>query len=319
MVFFIVLDVCLCTHNPRPEILAKVLASIQNQTVGESVFRFLLVDNASSPSLDESLLAGFSQRGISARIVREPMLGIARARLRAILETDGDILLFVDDDNELTSHYIAEGMMFASVHQDVGCFGGKLLLPPDLHPMAWVKPFLPYLAIRDIGEEPVFGKSASWGVWEPPTAGAFVRRPVLDQYVQRANSDERIFKLGRIGKKNLMSCEDSVIMRGAFMIGLSNAYNPRMILHHHLDSKRFDFWYLIRFMYAFGVSQTALEVTINGRQAIPECYSSRMRFLRLLLGAAKGGAQQSLAFGLGLMALRLGERTEHLRKRMGEY
>jgi glycosyltransferase involved in cell wall biosynthesis len=308
------IDVCLCTHNPRLEIFTKVLASIQNQTVGSDTFRFLIVDNASSPPLDESLLARFTKQGMLARMVREPKPGIARARLRAILETKGEWLVFVDDDNELMPNYIAEGMKFASMHEDLGCFGGKLLLAPDLCPATWVKPFLPYLAIKDIGEEPLFGKSTSWGAWEPPTAGAFIRRSVLALYKQRADNDEKLFKLGRTGKNNLSSCEDSLIMRGAFSIGLANAYSPKMVLHHHLDAKRFNLNYLIRLMYAYGVSHVVLESLLSGPQPIPHYYSSNSQFLRLLLGAVKGGANQSIAFGIGMAAYHFGARTEHLRQ-----
>lgn len=309
------IDVCLCTHNPRPALFKKVLASIQNQTVGGDAFRFLIVDNASSPAIDESLLAPFKTQGIVARIVREPIPGIARARLRAILETDGEWLLFVDDDNELMPDYLAEGIRLASKYNDVGCFGGKLLLAPDIRPTEWVKPFLPYLAIKDIGQELIIGKSDSWGPWEPPSAGAFIKRSVLALYRQRAISDEDIFKLGRTGKNNLSSCEDSLIMRSAFSIGLANAYNPKMVLYHHLDPKRFNFKYLIRLMYAYGVSHVVLESLLKGPQPIPDYYLSRKQFLRLLFGAAKGGAQQSLAFGVGMVAYHLGTRTEHLRQR----
>lgn len=310
------IDVCLCTHNPRPEILTKVLASILNQTVGGDKFRFLIVDNASSPPLDESLLAQFTTQGVVVRMVQESVPGIARARLRAIQETEGEWLLFVDDDNELMVDYIAEGVKFTSTHEDVGCFGGKLLLSPNLSPIAWLRPFLPYLAIKDIGEEIISGKSLSWGNWEPPTAGAFIKRSVLDQYRQRAESDENIFKLGRTGKKNLSSCEDSLIMRGAFSLGLSNAYNPKMVLYHHLDAKRFNFKYLIRLMYAYGVSHVVLESVLNGHQPIPDYYSSKKQFLRLLLSTAKSGGNQSLAFGVGMMAYHLGARIEHFRQYM---
>lgn len=314
MVFSTVLDVCLCTHNPRPEILAKVLASIQNQTVGSETFRFLLVDNASFPPLDESLLARFAQEGITARMVREPMLGIARARLRAILETDGEMLLFVDDDNELTPQYVAEGLKFASIHEEVGCFGGKLLLPPHLNPAAWVEPFLPYLAIKDIGDAPVFGKSAAWGNWEPPTAGAFIRRTVLALYKQRANEDENIFKLGRTGTKNLSSCEDALIMNGAFSLGLSCAYNPKLVLYHHLNVRRLNLNYLIRLMYAYGVSNVLLECLLQPGRNGDSSGEPFVRLLRKLIAATK----QSLPFGIGMAAYYLGTRSERCRQRQNK-
>lgn len=311
MVFSIVLDVCLCTHNPRPEVLAKVLASIRNQTVSGDDFRFLLIDNASSPPLEESLLAPFAKRGVMARMVLEPQLGIARARLRAITATEGEMVLFVDDDNELTPHYIDEGLEFASRHPNVGCFGGKLLLPPGSRPAAWLKPFLPYLAIKDIGEEPVFGKSAAWGIWQPPTAGAFIRRAVLVSYKQQTERDGNVFKLGRTGKGNLSSCEDALIMSGAFSLGLSNAYNPNLVLFHHLDVQRLNLDYLIRLMYAYGVSNVILESLlqpISGRNSSAEpC----VRLLRQLISAAT----RSLPFGFGMAAYFLGARAERRRQR----
>lgn len=307
------IDVCLCTHNPRPEILAKVLASVRNQSVAGDTFRFLVVDNASSPPLDESLLAPFAQKGVMARMVREPALGIARARLRAIVETDGEMLLFVDDDNELMPDYIAEGIEFAALHKDVGCFGGKLLLPPDMHPATWVEPFLPYLAIKDLGEEPVFGKSATWVEWEPPTAGAFIKRPVLSLYKQRADNDKNIFKLGRTGMKNLSSCEDALIMSGAFPLGLSNAYNPKLVLYHHLDAKRFKLRYLIRLMHAYGVSQIFLEFLLNGPRPVPSYYSSGKQILRWLW-KSMGAARKSIPFGIGMLAYYHGVRSELLRQ-----
>lgn len=306
------IDVCICTHNPRPEILAKVLASIRDQTVIAGTFRFLIVDNASSPPLDESLLTSFTQLGITARMVREPVLGIARARLRAITETDGEMLLFVDDDNELMPNYIAEGMQFSEAHKDVGGFGGKLLLPPNLCPAKWVKPFLPYLAIKDVGEEPVFGKSASWGNWEPPTAGAFIKRPVLMLYQQRVDNDPNIFKLGRKGTLSLSSCEDAFIMSGSFTLGLRNAYYPKLVLYHHLDAKRFHFKYLLRLMYAYGVSHEILKSLRADPESISDPHSFWKQFFRLLRELS-GAAKKSLRFGISMAAYRLGALSERLR------
>lgn len=312
------IDVCICTHNPRPDILAKVLAAIQNQTVSGDVFRVLVVDNASSPPLEESLLARFSQNGIVARIVREPILGVARARLRAITETNGEMLLFVDDDNELMTNYISEGVKFAAMHKDVGCFGGRILLPPNIHTATWLEPFLPYLAIRDLGEEVIFGKSDSWADWDPPTAGAFIKRSVLMMYKQRTEIDEEIFRLGRIGKGNLSSCEDALMMSGAFSLGLSNAYVPNIFLYHHLDVKRFKFGYLIRLMHAYGISNAILKSLQKRSTFIPAIYATRRRFMRLLIGAGWSGARQSLAFGIGIVAYHIGARSEYLRQYKNE-
>jgi glycosyltransferase involved in cell wall biosynthesis len=307
------IDVCICTHNPRIEVLRDVVSSIANQQVDGGAIRVLIVDNASTPPVSESILRPLVDKGIAARIIIEPTPGVARARLRAIEETEDEWLLFVDDDNILDANYIAEGIDFGRRFPELGCFGGKLLLPPDSCVSGWVVPFLPYLAIKDAGEKPLFGTGEAWDISEPPTAGAFIRRSVLERYRRQAES-AKVFKLGRVGSTNLGSCEDSLMMRGVFGLGLSTGYNPKMILEHRLDPKRFNPWYLIRLMYAYGISHVRLDVLIKGDHQIPVYYLSTRHFVRLLAGGIKNGSRQSLAFGLGLAAYYLGCRTEHLRQ-----
>jgi hypothetical protein len=67
----------------------------------------------------------------------------------------------------------------------------------------------------DEGDKIIFGTAEQWGPWEPPTAGAWVHRKVLNEYLYRSQKDERLFKLGRTGKGILTSCEDSIMMRGS--------------------------------------------------------------------------------------------------------
>ena len=57
-----------------------------------------------------------------------------------------------------------------------------------------------------------------------------------------------------------------------------------------------------------------LNLCLNGSQALPGYYSTRRKFLRLLLNVLIGGARQSLAFGVGMVAYHLGARSEHLRQ-----
>ncbi|MGY6275601.1 glycosyltransferase [Methylomonas sp. MgM2] len=308
------LEICICTYNPRIEVLKKVLGAICNQSSYVWKFRVLIVDNASEPPLENSLIDQFEAKGMSARIVRESVPGIARARLRAVCETKSQWLLFVDDDNELAPNYVGEGIKFALMHKNIGCFGGKLLLAPALNPSKWIYPFLSRLAIKDAGDEVIIGKSESWEIWEPPTAGAFIKRPVLELYRQRVESNQAIFQLGRVGTNNLVSCEDSFMMRLAYSLNLATAYNPNMVLYHHLDEKRFKFKYLMRLMFSYGISHVRLEALLNNNEVtIPDEYRLTSQFLKLILKTFKGAANQSLAFGIGIAAYHLGARSEYFR------
>jgi glycosyltransferase involved in cell wall biosynthesis len=313
------LDVCICTHDPRPEILGLTIRSIARQA-GAVAFHVLVVDNASSPPVPEDALAPLRAAGIPARISREERLGNAQARLHAIRETAGDWILFVDDDNELADGFVAEGLRFIASRPTVAAFGGKLLLPDTLRPPAWARPFLRYLAIKDVGDEVILGSADRWGEWEPPTAGAFVRRDVAEAYRARAEQDPRILRLGRRGRNGLASCEDSLMMRQAFRLGAQSAYNPRLSLLHHLDESRFRFGYVVRLMSGYGSSHVLLDSLVRAGTEPPAevpRYYRGLRFLRMMLREFRRERRKSFAFGVGMAAYHWGARKEYLRQRRG--
>jgi len=257
------LSVCICTHNPDRGALERAIASVARQTVG--ALEVIVIDNLSEPALSEAVLAPLLNRAIPARLVREPKLGLSHARVRAIQEARGEWILFVDDDNELFPDYIENGIGFIDQHPSVGCFGGKLYLPESVQHHGWVKPYLPWLGVKDAGDETVINDSVDgWGIWEPPGAGSWVHREVLNEYMRRAETDRRGLNLGRRGHSGLASCDDSLLMRGAYKVGRANAYVPSLKLNHHLAERRFKLGYLLRLMKAYGESHMLLDVVLTG-------------------------------------------------------
>jgi len=314
------LAACICTHNPRMEVLRWTIASLARQTVPPGTFEVLIVDNASHPPLGEEVLSPLRTRGIPARIRREERPGVAQARLHAIRETKAGWILFVDDDNELAETFVEEGLRFLGSRADVGCFGGKLLLPPALRPPSWARPFLGYLAIKDLGEEVIAGIADHWGEWEPPTAGAFVRRDIAEAFRERVEADGTLLRLGRRGRNGVASCEDSLMMRQALWLGALNAYVPRLRLQHHIDERRLRFGYLLRLMAGYGRSLVLLEKVERAHGGedlvIPPFYRRPWRFVRLLLSELNHARRRtSLAFGMGMVAYHWNARREYLSRK----
>lgn len=289
------LSVCICTHNPKPDLFARVIASIAAQN--EIAFDVLVVDNASNPALSEEVLAPLRARGIAARLGREEKPGLIHARLCAIDATaDSDWMLCVDDDNVLAPDYVAEGLAFVQAHPNVAAFGGKLLLPDAIKPPGGVKPFLPFLAVRDVGDEAMSGVSANWEIWEPPAAGAFIARAVLDDFAAFVRTHSASTALGR-APGSFASCEDSLLMHSAYRLGRATAYNPRLQLEHHIDPARFNYDNLFKLMEGYGRSHVVLDQLVRGPVTTPPYYRTPMHVALTAAVAMVRHAAPSPAYG----------------------
>ena len=276
------LDLCIITHNPRRDVLDIVLGSIAGQTIERASIQVLVVDNCSDPPLEPQDFASLENNGIRLRIVNEPRLGESAARVRAIKETSGPWVLFVDDDNELHPDFIKNGLEVIDSHPELGCFGGKMLLPSSLVPGAWAQKLLPYLGIRDFGSARISAKENRWGMWEPAGGGAFVHRTLLERYVDWVDRPETAYTLGRVGTSSLASCDDSLMMRGGYWVDRASSYEPTLSLWHHLNPKRFRFKHIRGLMFAYGRSHVALERLLGTAKEPPLYYANLLTALSLV-------------------------------------
>jgi glycosyltransferase involved in cell wall biosynthesis len=311
-----VLTICICTHNPRTELLyGKVLPALRRQTVAGRGLSLLIVDNASEPPIDAAACQEAAGPDINVQVILELQLGNVHARARLIAETSTPWILFVDDDLELSPHYVENGLRIIAENPEIGCFGGKLILPDYLKPAPWVRPLLPFLAIRDYGDEPITRCADEWGPWEPPTAGGFVCRRVLLRYLNRIRIDANTHVLGRKGRRSLLSGEDSLMMRGAFEEGLASSYQPSLWSRHHLDDRRFGLRYLMRLMYGYGRSAVVLDRLLRPEQAKATATDaastkSRLRLLGWLWLSFRRDCQESLPYAACHTAFRIGYHLE---------
>lgn len=258
------LDICICTHNPRRDVFGRVLAALGKQTLSKAEFHVWVIDNASQPPITRTDLALLRVRDVRFTLLQEARPGQIFARATAIKASGAEWMVFVDDDTVLAPDYLEQVVEIAARNPQFGCFGGKLLLPAGIQAPEWAKPMLPYVAIKDCGDEPISKCANEWGPWEPPGGGAAVRRPLLKLYVQRLEQNAEIARLGRKGSRGLFSCDDSLLMRGAYTLGLSCSYQPQLRLEHHLARRRFKFSYLAQLLFSLGRSHVVLERALGG-------------------------------------------------------
>lgn len=118
---------------------------------------------------------------------------------------------------------------------------------------------MPYLAVSDKGDEVISNSTDYWGPWEPAGAGAVVRRSILKRYIEQMTTISISGRIGCKGTKEILRGEDSLMMRGAYQLGLDCSYQPRLSLKHHINPERIKFFYLLRLLYGYGRSLVILE------------------------------------------------------------
>ena len=258
----LLVTVIIVTYNPRRDLLAWALDSLEIQTLPKDHFEVVVVDNNSSPPLQlGELTAG---RTINLRLVQEPRQGNTYARSTGITEAKAKLLIFVDDDNHLDSDYLEQSLLIAREHPEIGAFGGIARGVFESSLKKWQKELVPSLGVRDYGPEPITSREKYWGPWEPIGAGMVFRRDVGLAFVDFLSRGSAAQALGRKGTK-LMSGEDALLVRLAYQIGYACSYQPSLRIDHHMKRERFRFRNLCHTLEGHGRSEAILYQLLYGQ------------------------------------------------------
>jgi glycosyltransferase involved in cell wall biosynthesis len=242
------LSVIVPTHNPHPGRLHRTLAALRGQSLPPDRWECLLVDNASNPAL---ALGDWHDVGpVNLRLVTEPRPGLSHARRCGCLAARGEILVFVDDDNELAPNYLAEVRQLLADHPRIGAIGGRSLPEFAEPPPDWVREFDSLLALRDLGHRPLISsglKNPATGCndypeFAPIGAGLALRRAAAQAWLDRDSSASLPDRQGA----NLSSSGDNDIVLCAMSAGWEVAYFPSLRLTHLIPPGRTTREYLGR-------------------------------------------------------------------------
>ena len=259
-------SVVICTHNPDATTLGRLLDALRQQTLPSGQWELVLVDNGSAPPVRQLVTLDWHPR---ARIVEEATLGVLNARLCAIRETHGDLLLFLDDDTLPAPDYLAVARHMMAEHPFLGVLGGygRAEYQGTLEP--WMQAFatfyLDYTVAPDRQDEFQYAMTHTLGPWTPPTAGSIIRRSVLDRYADGVSTNSTRGLLGRRGKgkdaPSLQGGEDEDIDLTAVDMGLATGITKKMQFTHVIPPWRLDPVYLMRLLYSCNYSTATLLVS----------------------------------------------------------
>jgi glycosyltransferase involved in cell wall biosynthesis len=239
--------VAIPTYNGEHR-LPAVLAQLWSQQGTESfLWEVLIVDNNSNDRTAEIVQNSQKISPVQLRYCPEPKQGAAYARARAVLEAQGELVGFLDDDNIPASTWVAEAYAFAQSHPRAGAYGSRIYGDFEVEPPENFERIAPFMAITQRGSKPLLYEPKRRVL--PPSAGLVVRRQAWLNHVP-----EQPILVGRL-EGNPLAGEDlemiSYIQRSSWEIW----YNPAMEITHKIPRHRLERSYLISLFRGMGLSR----------------------------------------------------------------
>lgn len=249
------MSVVIPTHAPNLTRFERTLCGLREQQVARDSWELLVIDNA-SPNQQLFSNCDLSWHP-SASIIREERLGLTPARIAGIRASQGDYLVFVDDDNVLSPNYLEDVIKIFEQHPHLGAIGGKSLPEFEVEPEPWVTEFFKCLALRNPGEETQIYSHAgassseasrhltSYPEFAPIGAGMALRREAAELYMNHIAGNNTRLSLDRTGR-SLNSGGDNDIVLTLMEQGWEVGYFPQLQLTHLIPASRLTRDYLAR-------------------------------------------------------------------------
>ena len=258
------ISIIIPTYN-RSAPLRRALKSVIEQDFPRADYEILVVDNASTDNtraVAEETIQMY--RGHTIRYIYEPIPGLLPARHRGAAESQGVVLVFIDDDIE------ADHAWLAAIHDafqdpDVHMVGGRNLPNYEVAPPSWINQivgpgpdraimYCGYYSLLDFGER---------------------RREIDANYVWGLNFSIRRETLYRLGgfhpdtvprryQRYQGDGETGVSIKLKEQ-GLKAIYEPHALVHHLVPAERLTVEYLEKRMYFQGVCDSFTSIRKTGK------------------------------------------------------
>lgn len=229
----------LCGHNSRLDLIRRVIQACLDQQDLGSEDEILLVDSGSTPSL--AVPAGMEER---VRLVRVDEPGLARARVRGIKESKGEILIFVDDDTVLATNYLREARRILQERPYLGAIGGQLS-PEYEGPLPLPERYYrERLAIREFTGEHWSNRWDDFAT-SPIGGGMVVRRNAALEWGGRCQKTPWRMEMGRKGNA-LSGGEDFDLLHAVCEMGMGKGIFASLRLTHVFPAHRLTEDFLVK-------------------------------------------------------------------------
>ncbi len=228
-------SIIICSYNGQRK-LEKTLKSIISQRT-KFLWELILIDNNSNDNTFDFSQEFLNDSGIDYRIERYFTPGKMYAFWYGISLAKYQYILDCDDDNELFSNYLDEGIKTLNEIPTAGALGGLGILPVQRVP-EWFSQFSKSYALGPQGQHlkplPKFGHLYG--------AGCFYRKSIL--WTLKGRGFESLLSC-RKGSE-LSSGGDVEFCHAIQLAGYDLLYSENLKFYHHIEKERIDFSYYLK-------------------------------------------------------------------------
>ena len=277
------LSLIVCTYN-RDKYLYGALQCIAENGFPKDTYEIVLVNNMSTDNTEaECKRFEKDYPEVNFRYFVETNQGLSFARNRGIKESQGETLVFLDDDSYIQEGYLDRLQQQLVAHPEADAFGGKIdpVFESGEAPKWLSKWNYSWVSAIDLGDKacPFKGKAFPIG------ANMGIRRSMLSK-VGLFNT-----QLGR-SKKNLMGGEEKDLFERIRQQGGLIYYFPDVVVHHVIPPTRTTKEYIMRMGEGVGKSERIRTLNVSRWKYLKRLFSEFVKWggtLVLWLGFAITG------------------------------
>ena len=221
------ISVIICTYN-RDKFIGEALNCLAKQTLPAGNFEIIVVDNRSTDntaSIAKKFIADHPE--LQARYVMEPNKGLSFARNRGIQEARASIVTYIDDDAEVTPHFLESIVSFLQANISVVGVGGKVIPKySESGEPKWISKYLNgFVGRMDFGDRP---KQFDSKMKYPTGCNMTYTKEILQ-------------KAGGFNNELTFRSDDKYIFHQVTKFSDNVYYVPEALLYHNIDNDRLSF------------------------------------------------------------------------------
>ena len=268
------LSVIICTYN-REKYIRPLLESLAANDLPKNEYEILLIDNNCTDNT-RAVCGEFSKEhpGLTFRYMTEPEQGLSAARNKGIREANGEILVYVDDDALVDSHYLRDYAEHFASHPKTMAAGGPIFPLYETKEPEWMTPYTKALltAWMDYGK-----RVREYPKGRYPGGGNAAYRKEVFEKVGLFNTN-----LGRKGG-SLMGSEEKDIFDKMHALGMQVLYLPQPVLHHIIPQTKLEEPYFVRLTTQIGISERKRTQAIGKGKYLTRLFSECVKWAGTLV------------------------------------